>query len=118
MSQTLDTINAAITALQSLVPLVSPPPAPTGLVTTSEFIMGQQDITLHFTGVSGATSYTVYEAPDAAGSPGAYFKAAYNGLSTGYGFGGKTVGSKWWFYVTATNANGESVPSETVSQVV
>lgn len=66
-------------------------------------------ITLDWTPVPGAQSYTIYWKPAAA--PGATFKTVPNAVAP-YVFNGLTNNTKYAYKVAAVNAGGEGAPSE------
>jgi hypothetical protein len=83
----------------------APPPAPTNLAATP----GNAQVALTWTASSGATGYKVYY------STGGNYYLAASPTATNYTHTGLTNGTAYQYYVTATNFNGESSPSNTVS---
>lgn len=65
--------------------------------------------TIAWSAVSGATSYSVFMAPDVAGSAGTYIYVM-NTLALSAVVPSLTTGDHKWFCVTARNAYGESLP--------
>ncbi|MBI2346511.1 MAG: Ig-like domain-containing protein [Deltaproteobacteria bacterium] len=90
--------------------LAAKPDAPTGVTATA----GNQQVTLSWTAVSGATKYTIYYGTSTGVTPA-------NGIgltditSTSYVQGGLTNGTTYYYVITATNSSGEGDPSSEVS---
>ena len=85
----------------------NPPSAPTGLTATA----GVKQVSLTWSASSGATSYNVKRATT---SGGPYTQVA-NTTVTNDTDGSLTGGTKYYYVVTAVNANGESANSTEVS---
>ena len=94
------------------IPGTLPPPpapaAPTGLTATG----GTGQVTLSWTAVSNATSYTVYYATSSGVTTGsAHFSSTANAsVQTGL-----SAGTSYYYIVTAVNSAGESAPSTQAS---
>lgn len=88
---------------------VAPPPAPVGLSATP----GSGRVTLAWTAVHGASSYTVRRATDPAGP----FETLAGPAGESYADSGVDNGTTYYYAVTALNPGGESVPSAPVSAV-
>jgi hypothetical protein len=91
-------------------PAVNPPPAaPTGVTATP----GNAQVTISWTGVSGATSYNIYwsTAPGVTKVNGSKITGATNPYVQPV----LTNGTAYYYVVTAVNANGESTVSMEVS---
>ncbi len=93
----------------SATPKLSAPAAPTGLTATE----GPKQVTLAWTGSSGATSYNVYRGT-AAGSEGAT-PIATGITTTSYTNTSLTNGKTYFFKVAAVNAGGTSALSNEAS---
>jgi fibronectin type 3 domain-containing protein len=95
-----------------LVPITvqaaSPPVAPTGVQATP----GNQQVTVAWTNVSGATSYNVYWSQT---SPVTLSSTKVTGATNPYVQTGRTNGTPYYYVVTAVNGNGESGASSQVT---
>jgi autotransporter-associated beta strand protein len=89
--------------------VLSVPAAPTGLTATP----GDSQVTLNWSAVSGATSYTVKQSAFAAGP----FSNVATATTNSQVITGLTNGSTYHFRVSASNAIGEGADSATVSTV-
>jgi fibronectin type 3 domain-containing protein len=85
------------------------PAAPTGLTATA----GNGQVTLAWTGATGATSYNVYEGASSGGESAT--PIATGVTSTSFTVQGLTNGSAYYFEVAAVNANGTSSDSNEAS---
>ncbi len=92
-----------------------PPPAPTGVTATKKtsFLSTNGKIQIAWTNVTGATSYNIYRSTVSGVNKTNGTKIA--GVSSGYIDQNLTVGTTYYYVVTAVNANGESVESAQVS---
>ncbi len=82
--------------------------APTGLSATS----GNESISLSWSAVTGATGYKIYKST----STGSFVSPAISTVTgTTYAVAGLTNGTKYYFIVTAYNADGESTNSTEVN---
>jgi fibronectin type 3 domain-containing protein len=100
-------VNRALTAGQ-IAALVSLPSAPSVLAATP----GNNQITLSWNAVSGATSYNVKRASV---SGGPYTAVAWNTTGTSYVDTGLTQGTTYYYVFTAINGVAESGPSAEIS---
>ena len=97
------------TALYSAVNPTTRPPAPKGLIANA----GQAQVALQWPASSGASSYSIYRSTVNGGS--------YTGIAgvaspaTSYTDTGLTPATTYYYYVTASNASGESGPSNQAS---
>ena len=87
-----------------------PPAAPTGVTATASVSSN----VLSWPAVTGATSYNIYwsTTPGVAPSPATMLASTSTGS---YVHTGLTAGTTYYYVITATNANGESLPSVQVS---
>jgi len=95
------TQTSAASATATATPQAAPPAAPTGLSGTG----GDQQVSLSWTAVSGATSYNVYRGGVKVGSP----------TTTSYVDTGLVNGTSYAYYVTAVKGGIESTASSTVN---
>jgi fibronectin type 3 domain-containing protein len=104
------TVESLPSTQVSATPTVNPPPpaAPTGVTATP----GNDQVTIAWTAVTGATSYNIYwSTTSGAGVTGTQIASATNPyIQTGL-----TNGTTYYYVVTAVNGNGESAPSSQVS---
>jgi glucose/arabinose dehydrogenase/regulation of enolase protein 1 (concanavalin A-like superfamily) len=93
----------------SATPALPPPPAaPTGVAATP----GNAKVTVTWSAVAGATSYTVKSAT----TPGGPYSPAGTGLTaTSFTHGGLTNGTRYYYVVSASNAGGEGADSTEAS---
>jgi fibronectin type 3 domain-containing protein len=85
--------------------VVQPPAAPTGLNATA----GDGQVSLSWSGSTGATSYNVYR------WNGSSYSLLQSVSGASFTDSGLTDGSTYWYEVTAVNSGGESGPSNQVS---
>jgi fibronectin type 3 domain-containing protein len=85
------------------------PPAPTGLAATA----GNAQVSLSWTGSSGATSYNVYRGTSAGGEGTTAIATGITGST--YTDSGLTNGTKYYYTVKAVNSAGTSAPSNETS---
>jgi len=103
-------VLAACSSDKSTSPANAVPVAPTGVAA----ICGNQKITLSWATVTGAVSYNVKRSATAGGAS----TLAGNTANLTYVDATGTVGSQYFYTVTAVNAAGESVASSEVSETV
>ncbi|MEW5908126.1 MAG: carboxypeptidase regulatory-like domain-containing protein [Patescibacteria group bacterium] len=116
VAATVDTDNNTITSrvshLTDFAPIVptseNAPSSPTGLSAT---VNGDTQIDLGWTAVSGATSYLVYRDTSVGGS----FPYLATASTNSYSSAGLTGSTAYYYRVSASNANGESAATTTVS---
>jgi fibronectin type 3 domain-containing protein len=102
--------ESAASAQATAIPATNPPPAsPTGVQATP----GNQQVTVSWTNVSGATSYNVYWSTTAGVTPSTGTKIT--GAANPYAHTGRANGTPYYYVVTAANANGESTASAQVT---
>jgi fibronectin type 3 domain-containing protein len=96
---------SALSGEASATPQVSAPPAPTALAATA----GNAQVTLSWTAISSASSYSVYRGTTAGGES---TTAIASGITTAsYTDGGLTNGTTYYYEVAAVNAGGTSAMS-------
>jgi hypothetical protein len=100
--------NAVLSGLMFDAGAQPAPPAPTNLAATA----GNGQVSLSWTASTGATGYTVKRSTTAGGP---YTAAAPGVTTTTYTDTGLTNGTKYFYVVTASSANGESGNSNEAS---
>jgi len=89
-------------AIYGILPVNTPPPAPSTLSTTA----GATQLTLNWSASSGATSYNVYRGGSAGGEGGTPIVTGI--IGTTYTNTGLTNGTTYYYKVAAVNASGTS----------
>jgi hypothetical protein len=102
--------DSSITSATFTITMPTPPAAPTGLTATRLNQKGR--IQLTWTGVSGATSYTVKRSST---NGGPYTTIASGVTATSYTNTGLRSGSTYYYVVSAVNSAGESANSNQAS---
>ena len=117
---TVSAINAGGEGAQSNVTSATPMLPPPGQVTGLTATPGNARVALSWTAVAGATSYRVYRGPtagtwtaitNAAGDSGLEADPTTNSFSDT----GRTIGTRYYYTVSAINAGGEGMQSDETS---
>ena len=89
----------------TLVGIPSAPPAPTyGTPTQTSIVVNIPAL------AGGATSYDLWRAPDASGSPGTFAQVTTGVTPSGiYTDTGRTANTKYWYYLLANNGSGSTI---------
>lgn len=93
----------------SIIIDTTPPAAPTGVTAT----VGDTQVTISWTAVTGATSYNLYWMPTSPVTKTTGFKIT--GVTSPYAHTGLTNGTTYYYVITAVDIGGESVESAQVS---
>jgi regulation of enolase protein 1 (concanavalin A-like superfamily) len=102
-----DATGIQLSELTLLMPVITPPPIPTGLNATA----GDATVTLNWNPANNATGYNVKRSTTNGGSYSTAFSTSLtNGTNSGL-----ANGTLYYFVVTATNSSGESLNSAQVS---
>ncbi|HEU0188763.1 MAG TPA: fibronectin type III domain-containing protein, partial [Gallionella sp.] len=101
--------ESAVSSEVNATPQVSTPGAPTGV----GIILGDGQVSVTWTAVTGATSYNIYYRATAGVTTTNGTKVA--GVASGFPVTGLTNGTTYYFVVTAVNAGGESAASSEVN---
>jgi hypothetical protein len=104
---TVGTDDGPNSSTVSNVPAAPAAPTFTGVTSTS--------VTVNWTAVPGALTYTVQRAPDVSGAPGTWGSVAANQTGTSYNDATLTAATTYWYRLLALGAGGTSAAGASAS---